>query len=102
MSAKSHVWTAPCWQGVFDLTLGWSELPCVRPFGAALDMAAGHNALRGPGPDQKLALEAPGTKWVVPVHGPTGLVHYRSIALSNIVRGGWSAGFEIYPGNAAR
>jgi hypothetical protein len=38
----------------------WSELPCVRPFNAAQNEAAGHNALRGSGPGQKPALEAPG------------------------------------------
>ena len=32
----------------------WSEQPCVRPMSAA-HRAAGHNALRGSGPDQKLA-----------------------------------------------
>lgn len=32
----------------------WSEQPCVRPIGAA-HRAAGHNALRGSGPGQKLA-----------------------------------------------
>src|SRR5664280_1108362 len=31
----------------------WSVQPCVRPFNAA-HMTAGHNALRGSGPDQKL------------------------------------------------
>lgn len=38
----------------------WSELPCVRPLDAAQIEAAGHNALRGLGPGQKPALEAPG------------------------------------------
>jgi hypothetical protein len=39
----------------------WSVQPCVRPFGAA-HMTAGHNALRGSGPDQKRAfLECYGT-----------------------------------------
>ena len=32
----------------------WSEQPCVRPISAA-HRAAGHNALRGSGPGQKLA-----------------------------------------------
>jgi hypothetical protein len=36
-------------------------------------MAAGHNALRGSGPGQKLALEAPWPKWGVPVREPTGV-----------------------------
>ena len=36
-------------------------------------MAAGHNALRGSGPGQKPALEAPWRKWVVPVREPTGV-----------------------------
>lgn len=34
----------------------WSEQPCVRPSCAVL-MTAGHNALRGSGPDQKHAFE---------------------------------------------
>src|ERR1039457_6377233 len=34
----------------------WSVQPCVRPFNAA-HMTAGHNALRGSGPDQKLAFD---------------------------------------------
>jgi hypothetical protein len=33
----SHVWTAPCWQGIFwTMMQRWSVLPCVRPFDAAL------------------------------------------------------------------
>jgi hypothetical protein len=31
----------------------WSEQPCVRPISNAVHVAAGHNALRGSGPDQK-------------------------------------------------
>jgi hypothetical protein len=34
----------------------WSELPCVRPV-SAVHTTAGHNALRGSGPDQKHAFE---------------------------------------------
>jgi hypothetical protein len=34
----------------------WSVRPCVRPVSAVL-MTAGHNALRGSGPDQKLAFD---------------------------------------------
>ena len=34
----------------------WSEQPCVRPLSAA-HRAAGHNALRGSGPGQKLAFD---------------------------------------------
>ncbi len=34
----------------------WSEQPCVRPV-CAVHMTAGHNALRGSGPDQKHAFE---------------------------------------------
>ena len=34
----------------------WSEQPCVRPISAA-HRAAGHNALRGSGPGQKLAFD---------------------------------------------
>ena len=35
---------------------GWSVQPCVRPL-RAVHMTAGHNALRGSGPAQKLAFE---------------------------------------------
>src|SRR3954467_14536738 len=34
----------------------WSVLPCVRPVDA-VHMTAGHNALRGSGPGQKLAFD---------------------------------------------
>ena len=34
----------------------WSVQPCVRPFDA-VHMTAGHNALRGSGPDQNLAFK---------------------------------------------
>ena len=34
----------------------WSVQPCVRPFDA-VHMTAGHNALRGSGPDQQLAFK---------------------------------------------
>ena len=34
----------------------WSVQPCVRPFNA-VHMTAGHNALRGTGPDQNLAFD---------------------------------------------
>jgi hypothetical protein len=41
--------------GIFTLRR-WSERPCVRPVDA-VHMTAGHNALRGSGPDQKHAFE---------------------------------------------
>jgi transposase len=47
-----HVWTAPGWQEFSSRLRRWSELPCVRP-ACAVHMTAGHNALRGSGPDQK-------------------------------------------------
>ena len=56
MSAKGHVWTAPSWQGLSSRAQHWSEQPCVRPVDAA-HMTAGHNALRGSGPGQKLAFD---------------------------------------------
>src|ERR1019366_8008487 len=40
----------------FHVLQHWSVQPCVRPFNAA-HMTAGHNALRGSGPDQKLAFD---------------------------------------------
>ena len=53
---KCHVWTAPSWQGLSSRKQHWSVQPCVRPLDAA-HMTAGHNALRGSGPDQKLAFD---------------------------------------------
>jgi hypothetical protein len=41
--------------------LDWSVQPCVRPL-SAVYMTAGHNVLRGSGPDQKLAFD------VAPTH----------------------------------
>src|ERR1700720_6937 len=49
----------------------WSWQPCVRPFNA-VHMTAGHNAFRGPGPGQKLALTMLWPEWVVPIPGSTG------------------------------
>ena len=44
----------------FFTSQGWSLQPCVRPLDA-VHMTAGHNALRGSGPDRKPAFEnAPG------------------------------------------
>src|SRR5664279_2317127 len=40
----------------FHVLQHWSVQPCVRPFNA-VHMTAGHNALRGSGPDQKLAFK---------------------------------------------
>jgi hypothetical protein len=54
--AKCHVWTAPSWQELSSRKQHWSVQPCVRPLDA-VHMTAGHNALRGPGPDQKLAFD---------------------------------------------
>ena len=39
-----------------DVLQHWSVQPCVRPFDA-VHMTAGHNALRGSGPDQHLAFK---------------------------------------------
>jgi hypothetical protein len=61
MSEKCHVWTAPDWQGLFFTPQAWSVLPCVRPFNAA-HMTAGHNALRGSGPDQTPAFDNASTQ----------------------------------------
>lgn len=49
----------------------WSEEPCVRPSCAVL-MTAGHNALRGSGPDQKAHSKMPWPMWVVLIAGSTG------------------------------
>jgi hypothetical protein len=56
LSVKCHVWTAPSWQELSSRLQHWSVRPCVRPLGA-VDMTAGHNALRGSGPGQKHAFE---------------------------------------------
>jgi|HubBroStandDraft_5_1064220.scaffolds.fasta_scaffold47866_2 hypothetical protein len=40
----------------FHVLQAWSVQPCVRPFDA-VHMTAGHNALRGSGPDQKHAFD---------------------------------------------
>jgi hypothetical protein len=56
MSVLCHVWTAPGWQELFHVLQHWSVQPCVRPFNA-VHMTAGHNALRGSGPDQQLAFK---------------------------------------------
>ena len=55
-AVKGHVWTAPSWQGLSSRTQHWSVQPCVRPVDA-VHMTAGHNALRGSGPGQKLAFD---------------------------------------------
>src|SRR5580698_4309088 len=46
-----HVWTAPSWQELSSRLQHWSVRPCVRPL-SAVHVTAGHNALRGSGPDQ--------------------------------------------------
>jgi hypothetical protein len=51
MSALCHVWTAPSWQELSSRLQAWSVQPCVRPL-SAVNMTAGHNALRGSGPGQ--------------------------------------------------
>jgi hypothetical protein len=55
-SVWCHVWTAPSWQELSLRLQGWSVQPCVRPLDA-VHMTAGHNALRGSGPDQKHAFK---------------------------------------------
>ena len=52
----------PCVDGsalarTFFSSQAWSEQPCVRPL-CAVHMTAGHNALRGSGPGQFLALDS--------------------------------------------
>jgi hypothetical protein len=54
--------SCPCVDGsglaraFFTVLQHWSVQPCVRPFDA-VHMTAGHNALRGSGPDQQLAFK---------------------------------------------
>src|SRR5271167_357568 len=45
----------------FTVLQHWSVQPCVRPFDA-VHMTAGHNALRGSGPDQTLAFDNASTQ----------------------------------------
>src|SRR6476661_6695065 len=49
----------------------WSVQPCVRPV-SAVHMTAGHNALRGSGPGQKLAFDNAVALVVVLIAGSTG------------------------------
>ncbi len=56
-SAVSHLWTAPCWQGIFGRFCSAGR--CCPLFGLFVrrsQMAAGHNALRRSGPGQKHAV----------------------------------------------
>jgi hypothetical protein len=61
LSIVSYVNFVPCVDGsglareIFT-SQAWSVLPCVRPVDA-VHMTAGHNALRGSGPGQKLAFD---------------------------------------------
>jgi hypothetical protein len=60
----------------------WSVQPCVRPV-CAVHMTAGHNALRGSGPGQKLAFEMQWHEWVVLIAGSTGSA-LRAVRPSNL------------------
>src|SRR5215467_9079828 len=51
-----HVWTAPPWQELSDLLQHWSGA-VMCPACLCGGEAAGHNALRGSGPNQKLAFK---------------------------------------------
>ena len=63
-SSQTSRWVrnVPCVDGsglaraFFTVLQHWSVQPCVRPFDA-VHMTAGHNALRGSGPDQHLAFK---------------------------------------------
>src|SRR6266404_6049566 len=85
MSAKCHVWTAPRWQGSSGReVLSWSVRPCVRPVYAART-AAGHDALREAGPDQKHAFQDALAQMGCPVSRlSTGLMHHRLVAPPNL------------------
>ena len=54
--ALGHVWTAPPWQELSDLLQHWSGA-VMCPACLAGCEAAGHNALRGSGPNQKHAFK---------------------------------------------
>jgi hypothetical protein len=59
----------------------WSEQPCVRP-SCAVHVTAGHNAIRGSGPDQKHAFEDAVAHVVVLIAGSTGAA-LRAVRPSN-------------------
>src|SRR5215467_9529255 len=52
MSALGHVWTAPPWQELSELLQHWSGA-VICPACLCGGEAAGHNAQRGSGPNQK-------------------------------------------------
>jgi hypothetical protein len=54
--AKGHVWTAPGWQGESSLAALVGAAMCSACL-RGTQMTAGHNALRGSGPDQQHAFE---------------------------------------------
>src|SRR5436190_13719625 len=56
MSALGHVWTAPPWQELSELLQHWSGA-VMCPACLCGREAAGHNALRGSGPNQKHAFK---------------------------------------------
>src|SRR5262245_49532663 len=70
MSALGHVWTAPPWQELSELLQHWSGGSCVRPVLCGGE-AAGHNALRGSGPNQKHAFKDALTQTGSPDPGST-------------------------------
>src|SRR5436305_12652612 len=56
MSALGHVWTAPPWRELSELLQHWSGA-VMCPACLCGREAAGHNALRGSGPNQKHAFK---------------------------------------------
>jgi hypothetical protein len=56
MSEVGHVWTAPPWQELSELLQHWSGA-VMCPACLCGGEAAGHNALRGSGPNQKHAFK---------------------------------------------
>jgi len=60
-----HVWTAPCWQELFEVMHGLSVLPCVRPFDAALTHGGPKCSPRGRVPvKSRQSKSCPGTSGV--------------------------------------
>ena len=55
MEALCHVWTAPAVQEESDVSANGRVRSCIRPVVAAA-LAAGHDVIRGSGPNQKHAL----------------------------------------------
>src|SRR5437660_10612300 len=85
----------PCVDGselarLFFTFAGWSVQPCVRPV-CAVHMTAGHNALRGSGPGQKLAFDNALAHVGCPDRRDRPALHYVLFALPTFTSRRWPA-----------